>query len=118
MEVSQDFRSAPKYSTDSLATFTKSELTVYATISFLVVLWCNFKWNRRRFERVAAKMKGPQSYPIIGSGLEFVGSPQREYKNAIRIREFSDKIKILFFTAGPCDLLNFKVANNFFRRNN
>lgn len=56
----------------------KVEFVVYAVILILTVLWCHDKWKRRHFERVAAKMKGPSAYPIIGTGLQFLGTPQRE----------------------------------------
>lgn len=57
---------------------TRSELIIYVVFAFLVVLWCHFKWNIRRYEKIAAKMPGPPSYPIIGSGLEFIGSNERK----------------------------------------
>lgn len=59
----------------------RSELFTYVVVAFLVVLWCHYKWSIRRFERVAAKMTGPPVYPIIGSGLEFVGNQERMEKN-------------------------------------
>lgn len=77
MEMSQDFQSASKHSAGGFR-LSKSELTAYAIISFLVVLWCHFKWNRRHFEKLAAKLGGPPAYPIVGTGLEFVGTPQRK----------------------------------------
>lgn len=82
MEVSQDFPvSSPKYSTGGLR-MTSTELTAYGIISFIVVLWCHYKWNRRHFERLASKLTGPPAYPIIGAGLEFVGTPQRKSKDS------------------------------------
>jgi len=80
MEVSQDFPLASKHSAGGLR-MTSSELTAYAVISFIVVLWCHYKWNRRHFEKLASRMTGPPSYPIIGAGLEFVGTPQRKANN-------------------------------------
>jgi len=80
MEVSQEFPATSKHAAGGLR-MTSTELTAYAVISFIVVLWCHYKWNRRHFERVASKMTGPPSYPIIGSGLEFIGTPQRKKNN-------------------------------------
>jgi len=74
--MSQHFHSTPKYSTS--LRLSMPELTVYTIISFIVVLWCNYKWNRRQIERLAAKMKGPPAYPIIGTGFEFIGTPERK----------------------------------------
>ena len=77
MEVSQDFPMTSKHSVGGLR-MSSTELTAYGVISFVVVLWCHYKWNRRHFERLASKMMGPPSYPIVGTGLEFVGTPQRK----------------------------------------
>lgn len=79
MEISQDF--SPKFQHSYSASgfrLTRSELTAYGVISFLVVLWCHYKWSRRHFEKLAAKMTGPPAYPIIGTGLQFIGTPQRK----------------------------------------
>lgn len=84
MEMSQDFHSATKDSLGGIR-MTRTELTTYAIISFLVVLWCNYKWNRRHFEKIASKMTGPPSYPIIGAGLQFVGTPERKAHTIIII---------------------------------
>jgi len=73
-EVSQDFSGTSKYSAGGLQ-MTITEWTVYAVLSFIVVLWCYFKWKQRPFEKVALKMTGPQSYPIIGFLLEIMGTP-------------------------------------------
>jgi cytochrome P450 family 4 len=77
MEVSRNFHMNSKNSVTGFQ-MSRTELTGYVVISFLVVLWCHYKWTRRRFENLAAKMTGPPAYPIIGSGLEFVGTPQRK----------------------------------------
>lgn len=82
MKASQDFHSSSKYLAGGFR-LTKTELTAYAIISFLVILWCNYKWSRRRFEKLAAKMTGPPAYPIIGSGLQFIGTPQRKTNKPI-----------------------------------
>ncbi|KAF0760023.1 cytochrome P450 4C1-like [Aphis craccivora] len=86
MEVSQEFPATSKHATGGLR-MTSTELTAYAVISFIVVLWCHYKWNRRHFERVASKMTGPPSYPIIGSGLEFIGTPQQVMERIIKLFE-------------------------------
>ena len=57
---------------------TTSEVIVYQLIVCFVVIWCQFKWIRRNFESVAAKMKGPKGYPFIGSSFDFIGTPERK----------------------------------------
>lgn len=99
MEMSQDFHSTSKHSVSGFR-LTRQELTTYAVISFIVVLWCNYKWSRRHFEKLASKMTGPPAYPIIGAGLEFVGTPQRKEKRKItdvtKCNKYLDNI-LLFF---------------------
>lgn len=77
MEISQDSHASSKHSLGSGFQLTRTDFTTYALIFFTVVLWCHHKWNRRHFEKLASKLKGPPSYPIIGTGLEFMGTPQR-----------------------------------------
>lgn len=64
------------------------QLTIFNSIAvsgivFFVVLLGYDKWSRRPFEKLAAKLRGLPSYPIIGSGLVFLGSPER--KNKIKL---------------------------------
>lgn len=80
MELSQDFPTTFKHSAGWLQ-MTITEFTTYTLVSFIVVLWCYFKWKHRHFEKVASKMKGPPSYPIIGTGLESIGTHQRKTNN-------------------------------------
>ncbi|XP_025419157.1 cytochrome P450 4C1-like isoform X2 [Sipha flava] len=54
----------------------KFEFMMYGAIFLVIALWYYYKWNRKDVNRLAAKLKGPPSYPIIGSGLEFLGTPQ------------------------------------------
>lgn len=96
MEVSQDFSLASKHSASGLR-MTSTELTAYAVISFIVVLWCHYKWNRRHFEKLASKMTGPPAYPIIGAGLEFVGTPQRKANDSKNNAERKITFLALFF---------------------
>ncbi|XP_050545258.1 cytochrome P450 4C1-like isoform X1 [Daktulosphaira vitifoliae] len=64
---------------------TKSELVSYAIILLLLIIWFRIKWNRRFIDRFAAKIPGPPSYPLIGSGLEFVGTSQNVMENFIKL---------------------------------
>lgn len=58
---------------------TMPEVIAYPIIlSFFVILWCRYKWNRRHFDKLASSLKGPPAYPIIGSALQFIGTPQSE----------------------------------------
>jgi cytochrome P450 family 4 len=57
----------------------------YGAISLVIALWSYYKWNRRDINRFAAKLKGPPSYPIIGSGLECLGTPQRKLQIIIEV---------------------------------
>ncbi|XP_050054621.1 cytochrome P450 4C1-like [Aphis gossypii] len=93
IEVSHDFQSTSKHSSGWFK-MTITELTTYALVSFIVVLWCYFKWKNRHFEKIASKLKGPPSYPIIGSALVSIGTHQ----------QFSDNIIQLFNSYGcePC----------------
>ncbi|XP_025415552.1 cytochrome P450 4C1-like isoform X2 [Sipha flava] len=63
------------------------QFMVYGTISLVIALWCYYKWNRKDINRFAAKLKGPPSYPIIGSGLEFLGTPQQVMESFKKITE-------------------------------
>jgi len=80
MEVSQDFQSTSKHTSGWLQ-MTITELTTYALVSFIVVSWCYFKWKNRHFEKIASKLEGPPSYPIIGTGLKCIGTHQRNTNN-------------------------------------
>lgn len=54
------------------------DLIVYAVIFFLIILWFKYKWNRdhSRFKKLDAELPGPPAYPLIGSGLLFLGEPR------------------------------------------
>jgi len=58
-----------------------TEIIVYLSVVIIVVFWCYFKWNNRHFEKLAARMPGPPSYPIIGTGYKFIGSQKRNEHN-------------------------------------
>lgn len=58
---------------------TKSELYIYASIVFFVVLWCRMRWQYRQFYRLADKIKGPPSYPLKGSIFDLSTTPESEY---------------------------------------
>lgn len=57
------------------------EIIAYITVGILVVFWYYIKWNNRRFEKLAARMPGPPSYPMIGTGYKFIGSPESNENN-------------------------------------
>jgi cytochrome P450 family 4 len=63
----------------------KFEFMMYGAIFLVIALWYYYKWNRKDVNRLAAKLKGPPSYPIIGSGLEFLGTPQRKLQIIIDV---------------------------------
>ncbi|XP_022166735.1 cytochrome P450 4C1-like [Myzus persicae] len=65
--------------------WTTSELIVYQAIFCFVVIWCQYKWIRRNFEKVAAKMKGPRGYPFIGSSFNFIGTPEQVMKKILKL---------------------------------
>ncbi|XP_075233074.1 cytochrome P450 4C1-like [Lycorma delicatula] len=46
------------------------------TIVLLFVSLLMYKWRRRRLEKLASLMPGPPALPILGNGLEFMGSPE------------------------------------------
>ncbi|XP_027840519.2 cytochrome P450 4C1-like [Aphis gossypii] len=65
---------------------TMPEVIAYPIIlSFFVILWCRYKWNRRHFDKLASSLKGPPAYPIIGSALQFIGTPQKLMDSILKI---------------------------------
>ncbi|XP_029344467.1 cytochrome P450 4C1 isoform X2 [Acyrthosiphon pisum] len=54
-----------------------SEVLLYSAIISVVVFWCSCKWNNRHINKLDSKMKGPPAYPIIGSALELLGTPEQ-----------------------------------------
>jgi len=75
------------------------EVIVYIIGIVLLMVWSNFKWKIRRFEKLAAKMQGPPAYPIIGIGYQFIGSSTRNENN-----KFFKK-KLMFFLCIFFDIL-------------
>ncbi|XP_060860451.1 cytochrome P450 4g15-like isoform X2 [Metopolophium dirhodum] len=66
------------------------EMIFYLIVVILVVLWCYFKWNNRHVEKLAAKMPGPPTYPIIGTGFQFIGSSEQIISKIIGLaREYN-----------------------------
>ncbi|RZF47741.1 hypothetical protein LSTR_LSTR006005 [Laodelphax striatellus] len=45
-------------------------------VGLLFVSLLLYKWRRRRLEKLAALMPGPPALPLIGNGLEFIGSTE------------------------------------------
>lgn len=76
----QDIYSA---SNDSMFDFpcTGSALIVFAVFSCVVLLLCYDKSTRRPYEKFAKTLNGPPDYPIVGSLLNFVESPEGNEKN-------------------------------------
>ncbi|KAL4123116.1 hypothetical protein QTP88_015346 [Uroleucon formosanum] len=53
------------------------EIIAYIIGVVLAMVWCYFKWRNRHFEKLAASMPGPPTYPIIGAGYQFIGSSEQ-----------------------------------------
>ncbi|XP_022176867.1 cytochrome P450 4C1-like [Myzus persicae] len=53
------------------------DIIFYLNVVILVVLCYYFKWKNRHFQKLAARMPGPLSYPIIGIGYQFLGSSEK-----------------------------------------
>lgn len=45
-------------------------------VLFALTLAAQYKWRRRRLEKLASQLPGPPALPILGNGLEFLGDPQ------------------------------------------
>lgn len=45
-------------------------------VLFALALAAQYKWRRRRLEKLASQLPGPPALPILGNGLEFLGDPQ------------------------------------------
>jgi len=71
--------------------FTITEIFAYPIICFIVILWYHYKWNRRDFDKLATRLKGPRAYPIIGSALRFMGTPQGEANNTL-LNQYDESI--------------------------
>jgi len=59
------------------------EIIVYLNVIIIVVLWYYIKLKNRHFEKLAAIMPGPPSYPIVGIGLQFIGSQESNENNIL-----------------------------------
>jgi len=90
----------------------RSDLITYVLFTFLVVLWCRHKWNLRRFEKLAAKMTGPPAYPIIGSGLQFIGSPERTENIRYQLTPVTYLYIYIFYVSEVMDKI-IKLIGNF-----
>jgi len=73
------------------------EIIVYLIITIPVVGWYYLKWNNRNFEKLAARMPGPPSYPIVGTGLEFLGSAERKENNLFIKNKYNKPFMYIFF---------------------
>lgn len=52
------------------------ELTLCVAIALVLVLLLKIKLTSLRYEKFAAEISGPPAYPIIGSLLQFIGTPK------------------------------------------
>ena len=50
-------------------------LIIYAFTLFVLLLITNYKWKRRRLERMMRQFDGPPLKPLFGNGFDFLGNP-------------------------------------------
>jgi len=73
------------------------DIIVYLIVAILVVGWYHIKWNNRKFEKLAARMSGPgPSYPIVGIGLQFLGSAERKKNNLLIKNQYTTLSMYIF----------------------
>ncbi|XP_008474809.1 cytochrome P450 4g15-like [Diaphorina citri] len=84
-------------STASAEVVAASGLTATTLFTYLIVpalvLWVvYYRMSRRRLYELAAKLPGPEGLPLVGKGLEFIGSPHDIYTRVNKLGlEWEDK---------------------------
>jgi hypothetical protein len=48
-------------------------IVIFALLAVLVAMFVQHKWKNRHLEALAKKLPGPGGWPILGSGLMFLG---------------------------------------------
>ncbi|XP_035741425.1 cytochrome P450 4g15-like [Vespa mandarinia] len=77
----------------------------------LILYYIYFRISNKHIIELADKLPGPKGYPIIGSALEFLGSPDAIFSKAMKYAEEYDHLakfwigpKLLVFLIDPRDI--------------
>uniref|UniRef100_A0A8D8LIE7 Cytochrome P450 4g15 n=1 Tax=Cacopsylla melanoneura TaxID=428564 RepID=A0A8D8LIE7_9HEMI len=95
-----------------------SGLTAFTLFTYLIIpavlLWIvQFRMSRKRLYELAEKLPGPEGLPLVGKGLEFLGTPHDIYTRVnLLAKDFEDKTivkvwvgpRLLVFLKDPRDV--------------
>lgn len=71
---------------------TATTLFTYLLVPALVLWVVYYRMSRRRLYELAAKLPGPEGLPLVGKGLEFIGTPHDIYTRINRLAvDWEDK---------------------------
>lgn len=74
---------------------------IVGVATFLVALFVRFRWSRRRFYQLAAKIPGPKGLPIIGSAHKFMTTDPQKMFNTINNMPNGYESSVMKIWIGP-----------------